>query len=151
MCLSTIRLFVLPRDLAEKQTCLKRKAKAAWRSATDLAATGNCLERISLKNVACNLIDLVLLISFATVRPETGKVISSRSFQPRGRYGAPVPTTVVNAQVESYEFPDPYFDMNLQISEYDLPIGLNTFNHLPMDKDSPYVVRGGTAFQVPAL
>lgn len=69
MCLSIIRLFVLPRDLAEKQTCLKRKAKAAWRSATDLAATGNCLERISLKNVACNLIDLVLLISFATVAP----------------------------------------------------------------------------------
>lgn len=46
----------------------------------------------------------------------------------------------MNAQVESYEFPDSYFDMNLQISEYDLPIGLNTFNHLPMDKDSPYVV-----------
>ena len=85
--------------------------------------------------------------------PESGDVISSKSFQPKGWYSATVPTTVVNAQVESGEFPDPYFGMNLRkYPGMTYPIGLNTFNNLPMDKDSPYARSWWyrTEFQLPA-
>jgi exo-1,4-beta-D-glucosaminidase len=82
----------------------------------------------------------------------SGKVMSSTSFHPKGWYSARVPTTVVNAQVESGEFPDPYFGMNLRkFPGMTYPIGLNTFNNLPMDKDSPYACSWWyrTEFKVP--
>jgi exo-1,4-beta-D-glucosaminidase len=70
---------------------------------------------------------------------EGGEILSSPAFQPKGWYKAAVPSTVVGAQVAAGEFPDPYFGMNLrQLPGMTYPIGYNSFNNLPMDKDSPY-------------
>src|SRR4030095_550962 len=84
---------------------------------------------------------------------EFGEEISSKVFQPKGWYVTTVPTTVVNAQVESGELPDPYFGMNLRkYPGMTYPIGLNTFNNFPMDKDSPYARSWWyrTEFELPA-
>lgn len=70
-----------------------------------------------------------------------GDAISSAGFQPKGWYETTVPSTVVAAQVAAGEFKDPYFGMNLRdYPGMNYPIGFNTFNNLPMDKDSPYAV-----------
>jgi exo-1,4-beta-D-glucosaminidase len=69
---------------------------------------------------------------------EGGEVISSKTFQPKGWYQTTVPSTVVAAQVAAGELPDPFFGMNLRkFPGMTYPIGA-VFNHLPMDKDSPY-------------
>ncbi|HXY38907.1 MAG TPA: glycosyl hydrolase family 2, partial [Vicinamibacteria bacterium] len=70
---------------------------------------------------------------------ETGERISSPSFQATGWYKTTVPSTVVGAQVAAGEFPDPYLGMNLrQYPGMTYPVGLNSFNNVPMDPASPY-------------
>ena len=71
----------------------------------------------------------------------SGDAISSAGFQPKGWYDTTVPSTVLAAQVTAGEFKDPYFGMNLRdYPGMTYPIGFNTFNNLPMGKDSPYAV-----------
>jgi exo-1,4-beta-D-glucosaminidase len=78
--------------------------------------------------------------SSAKVNAE-GPAISAPGFQTAGWYEATVPSTVVAVQVASGEFPDPNFGMNLrQLPGMSYPIGLNSFNLLPMSKESPYAV-----------
>jgi exo-1,4-beta-D-glucosaminidase len=84
---------------------------------------------------------------------ESGERISSPSFQPTGWYRTTVPSTVVAAQVAAGEFPDPYVGMNLrQFPGMTYPIGLNSFNNVPMDETSPYACSWWyrTEFQLPA-
>jgi len=70
-----------------------------------------------------------------------GEAISAAGFQLRGWYRTTVPSTVLAAQVAAGEFLDPYFGMNLRkIPGMTYPIGLNNFNLLPMDQNSPYAV-----------
>jgi exo-1,4-beta-D-glucosaminidase len=70
-----------------------------------------------------------------------GEKISSQSYEPKGWYNTTVPTTVLAAQIAAGEFGDPNFGMNLrQIPGMTYPIGLNSFNLLPMEKSSPYAV-----------
>jgi exo-1,4-beta-D-glucosaminidase len=81
-----------------------------------------------------------------------GPAVSSPSFNTKDWYDATVPSTVLAVQVANHEFPDPYFGMNLrQLPGMTYPIGLNSFNGLPMSKDSPYAVPWWyrTEFQVP--
>jgi exo-1,4-beta-D-glucosaminidase len=71
----------------------------------------------------------------------SGEVVSSASFHPVGWLETTVPSTVVAAQVAAGQFKDPYFGMNLRdYPGMSYPIGFNTFNNLPMEKDSPYAV-----------
>lgn len=71
----------------------------------------------------------------------TGEVISSFGYPVSGWHEIEVPSTVLAGQVASGEFQEPYFGMRLrEIPGMTYPIGLNTFNNLPMDKDSPYAV-----------
>ena len=81
-----------------------------------------------------------------------GPAISAPGFHTGGWYEATVPSTVLAVQVASGEFPDPNFGMNLrQLPGMTYPIGLNSFNLLPMSKDSPYAVPWWyrTEFQLP--
>jgi exo-1,4-beta-D-glucosaminidase len=70
---------------------------------------------------------------------ETGDVLSTTSYKPKGWLPATVPTTVLAAQVAAGLYPDPYFGMNLR----NIP-GNNShpitkmFANLPMPADSPY-------------
>jgi exo-1,4-beta-D-glucosaminidase len=84
---------------------------------------------------------------------EGGERISSPSFHATGWYRTSVPSTVVAAQVAAGEFPDPYFGMNLrQLPGMTYPIGLNSFNNVPMDETSPYACSWWyrTEFPLPA-
>ena len=84
---------------------------------------------------------------------EGGESISSPSFDPKGWYRTTVPSTVVAAQVAAGEFPDPYFGMNLRrYPGMTYPIGLNSFNNVPMDETSPYACSWWyrTEFRLPA-
>jgi exo-1,4-beta-D-glucosaminidase len=79
-----------------------------------------------------------LLQSSARVAAK-GETISSASFQPKGWYQTKIPSTVLASQVAAGDFPDPYVGMNLRnIPGTTYPIGLNSFNLVPMGKDSPY-------------
>jgi exo-1,4-beta-D-glucosaminidase len=72
---------------------------------------------------------------------ERGDIVSSSSFHPAGWYETTVPATVVAAQVAAGQLKDPYVGMNLRdYPGMSYPIGFNTFNNLPMEKDSPYAV-----------
>jgi exo-1,4-beta-D-glucosaminidase len=75
--------------------------------------------------------------SSADVR-ETGAVLSTPAFQPRGWYRATLPSTVLSALIASHVYPDPYFGMNLRsISGASYPVGMN-FSNLPMPPASPF-------------
>lgn len=82
-----------------------------------------------------------------------GAVISKSSFEPKGWYPTSVPATVVAALHAAGELPDPNFGMNLrQYPGMSYPIGLNSFNNVPMDPASPYAVPWWyrTEFELPA-
>jgi exo-1,4-beta-D-glucosaminidase len=84
--------------------------------------------------------------------PEAGERISSPLFQPKDWYRTTVPSTVLGAQVAAGEFPDPYVGMNLRrFPGMTYPIGLNSFNNVPMEETSPYACSWWyrTEFQVP--
>src|SRR5919206_293022 len=67
----------------------------------------------------------------------SGATIAGPGFKPEGWYPAIVPSTVVGTQVASGEFKDPFRGMNLRkIPGTNYPIGLNSYNNLPMPKDS---------------
>jgi exo-1,4-beta-D-glucosaminidase len=71
---------------------------------------------------------------------ETGDVISTPAYQPKGWYTVTVPTTVVAALVKQKVYPDPNFGMNLrQFPGVTYPIGAN-FSNYPMQQDSPFAV-----------
>ena len=71
---------------------------------------------------------------------ETGDVISTPSYAPKGWYTVTVPTTVVAALVKQKVYPDPAFGMNLrQFPGMTYPVGAN-FSNLPMQQDSPFAV-----------
>ncbi len=71
---------------------------------------------------------------------ETGDVISTQSYAPKGWYTVTVPTTVVAALVKQKVYPDPAFGMNLrQFPGTTYPVGAN-FSNLPMQQDSPFAV-----------
>ena len=81
-----------------------------------------------------------------------GPAISTLGFHAGGWYEATVPSTVLAVQVANGEFPDPNFGMNLrQLPGMTYPIGLNSFNRLPMSNGSPYAVPWWyrTEFQLP--
>ncbi len=60
---------------------------------------------------------------------------------PKGWYRTTVPSTVVGAQVASGALADPNIGMNLrQFPGMTYPVGLNSFNNVPMDETSPYAV-----------
>ena len=70
--------------------------------------------------------------------PESGDVLSTPRFQPKGWYNVTVPTTVVAALVHEKVLPDPDFGMNLrQFPGVTYPIGSN-FSNIPMEPDSPF-------------
>ena len=82
----------------------------------------------------------------------TGDVISTTSFQPKGWYPATVPSTVVGTLVEDKVYPEPFFDQNLrQIPGCSYPIGAN-FSNIDMPADSPFRSSWWyrTQFHVPA-
>lgn len=82
----------------------------------------------------------------------SGAQLSSSQYHPQGWIQATVPTTVLAAQVAAGIYKDPYVGMNLRkIPGMTYPIGLNNFNLLPMDKDSPYAAAWWyrTEFQLP--
>jgi exo-1,4-beta-D-glucosaminidase len=63
---------------------------------------------------------------------QTGDVLSTPGFRPKGWYEVSVPTTVVAALVKRKVLPDPFFGMNLrQFPGMAYPIGDN-FSSLPM-------------------
>jgi len=75
--------------------------------------------------------------SSADVR-ESGAVLSSPAFKPRGWYRATVPSTVLSALVQNGVYPDPYFGMNLRsIAGTSYPIASN-FSNIPMPPESPF-------------
>ena len=83
---------------------------------------------------------------------ETGDVISTRAYQPKGWYTVTVPTTVVAALVKQKVYPDPDFGMNLrQLPGMTYPIGVN-FSNYAMQQDSPFAVAWWyrKAFTLPA-
>ena len=70
--------------------------------------------------------------------PESGDVLSTTRFQPKGWYKVSVPTTVVAALVKEKVLPDPGFGMNLrQFPGMTYPIGAN-FSNIAMKPDSPF-------------
>jgi exo-1,4-beta-D-glucosaminidase len=84
----------------------------------------------------------------------SGDAISKSGFQTKGWFDTVVPATVVAAQVAAGEFKDPYFGMNLRdYPGMSYPIGFNTFNNLPMEKDSPYAASWWyrTEFRLPQI
>ena len=69
---------------------------------------------------------------------ESGDIISTSAFSPKGWYAVSVPTTVVAALVEQKVYPDPTFGTNLrQIPGVTYPIGEN-FSKLAIDPASPF-------------
>jgi exo-1,4-beta-D-glucosaminidase len=71
---------------------------------------------------------------------ETGEVISTPAYQPKGWYTVTVPTTVVAALVKQKVYPDPDFGMNLrQFPGITYPVGAN-FSNFAMQQDSPFAV-----------
>ena len=71
---------------------------------------------------------------------ETGDILSTPQFQPKGWYQVTVPTTVFAAEVKNKVFPDPDFGMNLRsVPGVTYPIGDN-FSNYSMHPDSPYAV-----------
>ena len=71
---------------------------------------------------------------------ETGDVISTPAYQPKGWYTVTVPTTVVAALVKQNVYPDPDFGMNLrQFPGITYPVGAN-FSNFAMQQDSPFAV-----------
>jgi exo-1,4-beta-D-glucosaminidase len=71
---------------------------------------------------------------------ETGDVISTPAYQPKGWYTVTVPTTVVAALVKEKVYADPAFGMNLrQFPGMTYPVGSN-FSNLSMQQDSPFAV-----------
>ena len=71
---------------------------------------------------------------------ETGDLISTPAYQPKGWYTVTVPTTVVAALVKQGVYPDPDFGMNLrQLPGITYPIGAN-FSNYAMQQDSPFAV-----------
>ena len=84
--------------------------------------------------------------------PETGDVISTPKYLPKGWYSVTVPTTVVAALVKNKVYPDPGFGMNLrQFPGVTYPIGGN-FSNVAMQPDSPFAVAWWyrKAFTLPA-
>ena len=72
--------------------------------------------------------------------PESGDVLSTTRFQPKGWYDITVPTTVVAALVKQKVLPDPDFGMNLrQFPGVTYPIGSN-FSNIAMEPDSPFAI-----------
>jgi exo-1,4-beta-D-glucosaminidase len=83
---------------------------------------------------------------------ETGDVISTPAYQPKGWYTVTVPTTVVAALVKQKVYPDPNFGMNLrQLPGMTYPVGVN-FSNYAMQQDSPFAVAWWyrKAFTLPA-
>lgn len=83
---------------------------------------------------------------------ESGGVISTAEFKPRGWYPAAVPTTVLAALVADRVYPDPYFGMNLRsIPGTSYKVGAN-FSNIPMSSNSPFAVPWWyrTEFKLPA-
>lgn len=83
---------------------------------------------------------------------ETGDVISTTAYQPKGWYTVTVPTTVVAALVKQKVYPDPDSGMNLrQLPGMTYPIGVN-FSNYAMLQDSPFAVAWWyrKAFTLPA-
>ncbi|MBV9482896.1 MAG: beta galactosidase jelly roll domain-containing protein [Acidobacteria bacterium] len=71
---------------------------------------------------------------------ESGEVISTTGYQPKGWYTVSVPTTVVAGLVRLKRYPDPNVAMNLrQYPGMSYPIGAN-FSNFPMEQDSPFAV-----------
>ena len=71
---------------------------------------------------------------------ETGDVISTPAYQPKGWYTVTVPTTVVAALVKQKVYPDPNFGMNLrQLPGMTYSVGAN-FSNYSMQPDSPFTV-----------
>jgi exo-1,4-beta-D-glucosaminidase len=71
---------------------------------------------------------------------ESGDVISTAKYVPKGWYTVTVPTTVVAAMVKQKVYPDPGFGMNLRsYPGMNYPIG-GTFSNVPMQPDSPFAV-----------
>jgi len=71
---------------------------------------------------------------------ETGDVISTPAYQPKGWYKVTVPTTVVAALVKQNVYPDPDFGMSLrQFPGITYPVGAN-FSNFAMQQDSPFAV-----------
>jgi exo-1,4-beta-D-glucosaminidase len=71
---------------------------------------------------------------------DTGDVISTPRYQPKGWYPVTVPTTVFAALVKQKAYPDPDFGMNLrQVPGVTYPIGSN-FSNIEMEPDSPFAV-----------
>jgi exo-1,4-beta-D-glucosaminidase len=69
---------------------------------------------------------------------ETGSVLSTPWFKPRGWYPATVPSTVLGALIEGRVYPDPYNGMALRsIPGTSYPIGFN-FSNANMPPDSPF-------------
>ncbi len=70
--------------------------------------------------------------------PEKGDVLSRPGFPSNDWHGVNVPNTVLGGLVESGQFPDPYFGMNLRdIPGTTYPIG-ERFTLLPTPDDSPF-------------
>src|SRR5581483_8791454 len=71
---------------------------------------------------------------------ETGDVVSTPKYQPKGWYTVTVPTTVFAALVKQKVYADPEFGMNLrQVPGVTYPIGSN-FSNIDMEPDSPFAV-----------
>ncbi|MGA8492419.1 MAG: sugar-binding domain-containing protein [Terriglobales bacterium] len=71
---------------------------------------------------------------------DTGDLISTPAYHPKGWYTVTVPTTVVAALVKQKVYPDPTFGMNLrQFPGISYPVGAN-FSNFPMQQDSPFAV-----------
>jgi exo-1,4-beta-D-glucosaminidase len=70
---------------------------------------------------------------------ESGAVISTVRFEPKGWYPARVPTTVLAALVAEHVYPDPYHGTNLLSIPGAAPAGEN-FANRPMPADSPFRV-----------
>jgi exo-1,4-beta-D-glucosaminidase len=71
---------------------------------------------------------------------ESGAVLSTPRFQPKGWYTVAVPTTVVAALVKHKVYPDPYFGMDLRsLPGVTYPIG-DKFLSLPTPQDSPFIM-----------
>ena len=71
---------------------------------------------------------------------DSGDVISTTKYVPKGWYTVSVPTTVVAAMVKQKVYPDPGFGMNLRsYPGMNYPIGGN-FSNIPMQPDSPFAV-----------
>jgi exo-1,4-beta-D-glucosaminidase len=83
---------------------------------------------------------------------DSGAVLSTAKYRPRGWHQITVPAPVVGALVKNKVYPDPFFGKNLRsIPGTTYPVGEN-FSNLPMPADSPFAVPWWyrTEFQVPA-